>query len=116
MPGIADLIFSQMQTAGQPRTTTQRTTGTMKATENSPLDLGSLGLLLYFMLSGGNKNPGDLAAASSPEALQQFIQGPRGSYTPLTTPSTPASQQNPLALTMSLLGGMGGLGGTSGLR
>jgi hypothetical protein len=86
----------------------------MKATENSPLDLGSLGLLLYFMLSGGNKNPGDLAAASSPEALQQFIQGPRGSYTPLN--STFAGNQNPLALTMSLLGGMGGLGGTSGLR
>jgi hypothetical protein len=72
---IADLIFNQMQTAGQPRTTTQRTTGTMKATENSPLDLGSLGMLLYFMLSGMGKG----ADKGALPPLQGSIVGPMSS-------------------------------------
>jgi len=114
---IADLIYSQMAQAGKPRTTTQQTTGTTTGTSTlsakSPLDLGSLGLLLYMMLSGGNKTPGGLGAASSPAALQQSIQGPRGNYTPLN--SAFSGNQNPLALILSLLGGMGGLGGASGL-
>jgi hypothetical protein len=102
---IADLIFSQMQTAGKPRTTTQQTTGTQTLKQQSPLDVGSLGLLLYLMLSGGKKNA---LGSTLPEGLQP--QGPMGGYTPVTS----AGQQNPLALIMSLLGGMGGMAGLGG--
>lgn len=107
---IADLIYSQMAQAGKPRTTTQRTTGTVKATENAPLDLGSLGLLLYLMLSG-NKSNNALGAASSPTSLQSFIRGPMSSTGTLPTAYGSAAQQNPIALLLSLLGGNRTFGG-----
>ena len=116
---IADLIYNQMMTAGKPRTTTQTSTGTSTLKQQSPLDIGSLGLLLYLILSGQNKTSPGLGSASSPAALQSFIQGPMSSIGTLPASSySPASwgQANPLQLILSLLGGTGGLGGSSGLR
>jgi hypothetical protein len=108
---IADLIYNQMATAGKPRTTTQQTTGTTTGTSTlsakSPLDLGSLGLLLYLMLSGRNKTK-----------LQETPTPPGVDMTSLIgqAPGTMSQQQNPLELLMSLFGGMGGIGGAGGLR
>lgn len=102
MGTIADLIYNQMQTAGKPRTTTQRTTGTTSATENAPLDLGSLGLLLYMMLSGRNKTSIGTTATPAATNLSSIIGSAPG--TMQSTPYGSAGQQNPLALLMSLLG------------
>jgi len=107
---IADLIYSQMAQAGKPRTTTQQSTGTTTGTQtlkqNSPLDLGSLGLLLYLMLSGKNKTSIGTTPAPAGINTSSLINQVPGTM----------SQLNPLQLILSLLGGAGGLGGSSGLR
>jgi hypothetical protein len=103
---IADLIFSQMQTAGKPRTTTQQTTGTQTLKQQSPLDVGSLGLLLYLMLSGQKKTSLGTTAAPAATNLTSLIGQAPGTMT----------SQDPISLIMSMLGGMGSLGGSSGLR
>lgn len=48
---IADAILRQIQQAGQPRTVTQTETVTGK----EPVDIGSLGLLLYMLLQSQQK-------------------------------------------------------------
>lgn len=73
MPSIADLIFNQMQTAGKPRTTTQQTTGTQTLKQQSPLDIGSLGLLLYLILSG-NKSGSGLGADQAPRLYNSLFK------------------------------------------
>lgn len=103
---IADLIYSQMQTAGKPRTTTQTSTGTSTLQQKSPLDLGSLGLLLYMMLSGQNKTSIGTTPTPSGIDLTRLIGQAPGTMT----------SQDPISLILSLLGGTGGLGGSSGLR
>lgn len=106
MSQIADLIYEQMARAGQPRTVTQ--TGTVE--QKSPLDLGSLGMLLYMMLSQG-KNKESIGTTPAPAGLDMSrISG----LAPGAMQS--ASYQNPIDLILKLFGGMGGIGGAGGLR
>jgi len=51
---IADAILTQIQQAGQPRTIKSTETVTGK----EPIDIGSLGMLLFMLMQGMGKGPG----------------------------------------------------------
>lgn len=63
---IADAILTQIQQAGQPRTIKSTETVTGK----EPVDIGSLGLLLYMLMEGMGKGAG--APLGGPESGGMF--------------------------------------------
>ena len=97
---IADLIYSQMQTAGKPRTVT--TTATQP---NEPLDLGSLGLLLYMLLQGQKKSAATAAAGPNVASLIPSAMGGVGAGASGMGSAT-AGGMDPMSLMMAILGGM----------
>jgi len=99
---IADLIYSQMQTAGKPRTVT--TTATQP---NEPLDLGSLGLLLYMLLQN-QKKTGATTGGPDFASLIPSAMGGIGPGSPAIGPSSVsgAGGMDPMSLMMAILGGM----------
>ena len=87
---IAQSILSQMAMAGKPRTITETTTA------KEPLDLASLGMLLYFILQGEKGNI-PLTEQIAPPAPMMGFQGlPTG---------IPTGQINPSDLLKMILGG-----------
>lgn len=66
LQSLASLIFNQMMRAGQPRTVT-RTVETM--TPREPIDIGSLGLLIYFLLEENKRKKAQIPQAEEGEPL-----------------------------------------------
>jgi hypothetical protein len=102
MAGIADLIFNQMQTAGKPRTATSTTVAKQS---DEPMDLGSLGLLLYFLL---NKNK---ATTTPIGPLTGSAFGAVGPSAIKTGAAGSAGQMDPISLILSMFGGARGMFG-----
>jgi hypothetical protein len=105
MAGIADLIFNQMQTAGKPRTATSVTTAKQS---DEPMDLGSLGLLLYFLL---NKSSAKLGTTGVPMAGGRGLEGLIGQAPGAMTGQGGAGQMDPISLILSMFGGARGMFG-----
>jgi len=115
--GIADAILTQIQQAGQPRTIKSTETVTGK----EPIDIGSLGLLLYMLMEGMGKGAG--GPLGGPEAGGIFpgagLQGMGNLMPSFGTPSaTPSAGLGfggmaPMQLIKSMLSGAGtpGVGG-----
>ena len=105
MESIADLIMNQMAQAGKPRTTTSTITA-----PNEPLDLGSLGLLLFMLLqqnkagAAGQQGPSDFALSQLTPQLPTLPQP--GLATGGTPSSFATGQMNPMQLMMAILGGL----------
>ena len=113
---IADAILTQIQQAGQPRTIKSTETVTGK----EPVDIGSLGLLLYMLMQG--MGPG--GPVGEPEAGGIFpgggLQGMENLMPSFGAPAAAPSAgggfggMDPMQLIMSILGGAPratGLGG-----
>lgn len=104
--GIADAILTQIQQAGQPRTIKSTETVTGK----EPIDIGSLGLLLYMLMEGmGGKPPTQpLGGGVSPFGGLQGMGNLMPSFgMPAGAPSAGQgfSGMDPMQLIMSILGG-----------
>ena len=112
---IADAILTQIQQAGQPRTIKSTETVTGK----EPVDIGSLGLLLYMLMQGmGGQPPG--APLGGPEAGSMFpgagLQGMENLMPSLGAPTQAQGfgGMDPMQMIMQLIQGAPrapGLGG-----
>ena len=103
---IADAIFSQMRQAGQPRTTTTTGTADTTQTSNEPIDMGQLGLLLYFLL---NKNKTTITPMPGISPIVPPARDVSGlpSTAPASMSDQSYSQLNPIQILLSLFGSRG---------
>lgn len=91
MPLYADKVLEQMRNIGEPRKTTETTTMTQP---EEPLDMMSLGMLLYFMTQGQGQGKEDGMGNFLQQLLSQFMPSktqefPLPNYPTMVPPSRP---------------------------
>jgi len=110
MSMITDLIMKQMNTIGEPKTSTM--TENVSQQSNQPMNFGNLALMMWLLMGqGGDKTTEALGVTPtpSPNALPSLPTPlPTPTPSPMQMPSQAGAQSNPMDFIKLLLSSMGG--------
>ena len=110
MSMITDAIMKQMNTIGEPKTSTM--TENISQESNQPMNLGSLALMLMLMMGNQDKDKAKMPGTEAIATGQNPWETPSAPFglTGQTTPSSMGAQTPPMDFIRMLLNSLGGAG------
>jgi len=105
MSMITDLIMKQMNTIGEPKTSTM--TENISQQSNEPMNLGNLALMMWLMMGDKGKTTSALGETPMPSPLS-VTQPSSGGMGVTPSPTGMGAQSNPMDFIRMLLSSLGG--------